>query len=116
MPFSGFPSICWDERKQKYKHASTSLKMNGQQFAKHIQDLFPRLEGVYPKFYKLDNNRRIQKDKPEAIESAECIKNLNYLLLQVSSVELIIQLSQCMNETVDLYLTRKIFIRKTLKL
>ena len=67
--------MCWDLLNAKSKHGSLSLLLSENQFDEYLQQIFPKLEGQRPNFFKLDTNRR-----PMSIEisSPTCIKNLRY--------------------------------------
>ena len=50
--------MCWDLPNNKSKHGSLSLLLSENQFDEYLQQIFPKLEGQRPNFFKLDTNRR----------------------------------------------------------
>jgi len=52
-----------------------SLFLSENQFIHYIHEMFPKLEGRVPTFYKLDKNRRPSSIN---IKSPNCIKELEY--------------------------------------
>ena len=59
----------------KSKHGSFSLLLSENQFDEYLQEIFPKVKGQWPNFFKLDTYRR-----PMSINTSSptCIKNLRY--------------------------------------
>ena len=75
LHFQGFPSICWDSGKNKCKYGSLSLLLSSTQFEQYVHQLFPKLEGRRPNFFKLDTNKRATRI---LIDSPKRIKEMKY--------------------------------------
>ena len=50
--------MCLDLLNAKSKHGSYLLLLSGNQFDEYLPQIFPKLEGQGPNFFKLDTNRR----------------------------------------------------------
>ncbi|XP_066931326.1 mucin-2-like isoform X4 [Clytia hemisphaerica] len=71
----GFPGVCWNFNKNVYKDSSLSLDLTESQFSDTLQQLFPKLQGQIPNFFKLSTNRQAQH---VTVKKPTCLKESGY--------------------------------------